>query len=287
MRRWGGELSDLDSGRVRSPPKALSVASVIALSGTLLAESAVAQSNEPAQPKYGWRETWSGADATRDVWLLYSGVTLAPLSEHIYDDGLRFRVQTGYGQYSYVSKERADPTCSAPSSQVCPTVSPHFEIEHTFVDALVGYHKRLGELTVKGFVGVSMSTHDYNMPDILNGVSVNEVVGTEVGVKGVIELWLNVGPQAWTSLDLSYTTAHQTGSARWRGGWRVLPTISIGPELRYDSNADDDAARAGAFIRYEWFKGEIWAAGGWAGAITDGVADDASPYGTVNVTFQF
>lgn len=59
------------------------------------------------------------------------------------------------------------------------------------------------------------------------------------------------------------------------------------PHIRYDTNADDDAARVGGFIRYEWFKGEIWAAAGWAGAITDGVADDPAPYGTVNVLLQF
>ena len=27
---------------------------------------------------------WGGADATKDVWLLYTGVTLAPLSKDIY-----------------------------------------------------------------------------------------------------------------------------------------------------------------------------------------------------------
>ena len=34
-----------------------------------------------------WRETFSGADVTSNVWLLYSGVTLAPTSD-IYGDGV-------------------------------------------------------------------------------------------------------------------------------------------------------------------------------------------------------
>ncbi len=81
---------------------------------------------------------------------------------------------------------------------------------------------------------------DVNDPD-------NEVAGDDFGVKGVIELWLNLGPNAWTSLDLAYTTAHETGSARWRAGWRMLPTVSLGPEVRYDINAEDEAGRVGAF----------------------------------------
>ncbi len=52
------------------------------------------------QPQFGWREMWGGADATKDVWLLYTGVTLAPLSKDIYSDGLRLRMTSGYGQYS-------------------------------------------------------------------------------------------------------------------------------------------------------------------------------------------
>lgn len=258
------------------------------LAGSLTGQlDATAQPLEPAQPKYGWLEVWSGADATRDVWLLYGGVTLAPFSEHIYADGLRLRVQSGFGHYSYLGGAVASPTCSAPSSAACDSDRPRYEVDQNYVDALIGYHKRIGELTAKVFVGVASITHDYRQ---LDPICCYEVVGTDVGVKGVIELWLNLGAHAWTSLDVSYTTAHDTGSARWRGGWRVLPTLSIGPELRYDTNADDDAARGGAFIRYEWFKGEISAAGGWAGAITDaGAFDEQGPaaYGTVNLLVQF
>ena len=43
---------------------------------------------------------------------------------------------------------------------------------------------------------------------------------------------------------------------------------SLGPEVRYDINAEDEAGRVGAFLRYEWFGGEISAAGGAAGTIS-------------------
>ena len=52
-------------------------------------------------PQYGWREeVWAGAQASGNVWLLYSGLTVAPHS-HMFDDGLRLRVTSGYGGYSY------------------------------------------------------------------------------------------------------------------------------------------------------------------------------------------
>lgn len=252
-------------------------------------DCANAQPIEPPQPRYGWQEVWTGADATRDVWLLYSGVTLAPWSEHIYADGLRLRTSGGYGRYSYLG---AVSSCVAPNFG-CAYVSKRFNVEHSYVDALVGYHKRFGELTAKAFIGVSSITHrfDVNDPD-------NDVAGDDFGVKGVIELWLNLGPKAWTSLDLAYTTAHETGSARWRAGWRMLPTVSLGPEVRYDTNAHGAreggwTGRAGVFVRYEWFGGEISAAGGVDKTFTVddelGLAalEDLAAYGTVNLLLQF
>ena len=45
-------------------------------------------------PQYGWREVWAGAQVSGNVWLLYSGLTVAPHS-HMFDDGLRLRIASG------------------------------------------------------------------------------------------------------------------------------------------------------------------------------------------------
>lgn len=81
MRRYGGSKCPASGN---SHQRWLTIVAATALAGQFDANFAAAQPLEPAQPKYGWREVWSGADATRDVWLLYGGVTLAPFSEHIY-----------------------------------------------------------------------------------------------------------------------------------------------------------------------------------------------------------
>ncbi len=109
---------------------------------SLVLTSTAARSNpgEPAQPKYGWREVWGGGDAMRDVWLLYSGMTLAPWSEHVYDPGFRLRSHMGYGEFNYVPS-------NTNGRSVRGTVG--------YADALIGYHWRAGELTAKAFAGIA------------------------------------------------------------------------------------------------------------------------------------
>lgn len=232
----------------------------------------------PVQP-HGWREVWAGADATRDVWLIYFGSTIAPFSADIYSDGLRLRSTGGYGQYSYRYDDASAVAC-ARSAACAP--SRRFKVQHSYTDVLVGYHKRFGELTAKAFVGATFISHSFSQRDPNNAV-----VGQDVGVKGVVELWLNLGPNAWTSLDLSYTTAHDTSSARWRAGWRVLPHLSIGPEARFDGNAETYAGRGGLFARYDWNGGEISLAGGVAGSVASHLTEDLAPYATINLLLQY
>ena len=101
MRRWCGKgwPASPDPGRYFTAMASAAIAMLTAHPNAARADPA-----EPTQPKYGWVEVFSGADATRDVWLLYSGVTLAPWSKDIYSDGVRLRVVSGYGQYNYIGR---------------------------------------------------------------------------------------------------------------------------------------------------------------------------------------
>ena len=236
---------------------------------------------EPAQPKYGWREVWGGGDAMRDVWLLYSGMTLAPWSEHIYEPGVRLRSHLGYGEFNYVPS-------NTKGKSVRGTVG--------YADALLGYHWRLGELTAKAFAGIAAIDRNG-----INAISGRRNFGMEYGPKLMLELWYNVGEAQWTSLNMAFTTAHKTASARWRWGYKVLPELSVGPELRFDTNDfraegrssffDQYSARGGAFASYKWPGVELSVSGGIASRFqgTKRDEDDTSmtPYGTVNLLFQY
>lgn len=251
------------------------------------------------KPESG-RQAWVGADVASNVWLLYSGVTLAPWSG-IHDPGLRFRAAGGYGGYSY--DRDADVT---PDPRRRPRAT-HLTAQTYFADILVGYLARYGELTAKGFVGAAIISHEISPKD-----EETVAIGEEVGIKGVVELWLNMGERGWGSLDLSWTSAHNTRTARTRLGYRVWPKLSLGLEggLNLDSQGecrmqgpgvsgclrdptDDgraellDYARAGVFARYEWGTGE---ASLGVGVLGDSLGDDGtelSPYATVNWLTQF
>jgi hypothetical protein len=86
---------------------------------------------DPAAPIFS-REIWAGADASSHVWLVYTGTTIAPTGG-IFEDGLRLRAATGYGQYSYTGERNG--------------VMRSFAAKTLFTDALVGYLKRMGPLT--------------------------------------------------------------------------------------------------------------------------------------------
>lgn len=261
--RWSG-------GKQRAIRRAL----VVCFAALCIAPAtSAAQDTTPptSGPQYGWREVWTGGDAMRDVWLLYTGITLAPWSEHVYDPGWRLRVQSGYGQYDYTIKENG-------ADRVYPG-------SVNYVDALAGYHWKTGALTAKVFAGVSFIDHAVR-PDASRG----RVFGPEWGPKAAAELWFDVAPGQWTSLNVNFTTAHNTFSARWRYGWSPLDGLSAGPELRIDSNGDlfdQYEGRAGLFAAYKWDGYEVTVAGGIAAYMRGTAGEEMTPYATINLLTQF
>lgn len=283
----------VDGGRRIGAWRAVLAALTMAISCTTPASAS------PDEPRSG-REVWAGADISDNVWLVYSGVTVAPWSG-IHDEGLRFRATGGYGEYNYNSLV---------GDGAGGTHWQRFDARTYYADVLIGYLKRFGELTAKAFVGASMITHDIEPLD-----EQALAFGDEVGVKGVIELWLNIGERGWGSLDLSWASAHDTRAARARLGYRFWPRISLGveggvnmdaqAECRVDGNStsrcnrlsDDldradllDYARAGVFARYEWGTGEMsLSAGALGDSFGSGSHDktEIAPYVTLNWLTQF
>jgi hypothetical protein len=262
---------------------------VEALFLALLMAAIIAPSSRSAasdlQPNgVGPREVWVGADASAHNWLVYTGGTYAPFGD-IHGDGFRMRATAGYGQYDY----KWD-------------ASTAVKVDKTYADALIGYQQRFGELTAKGFVGWAVLS-DIDVPSAqVRRAAIHD------GIKGAVELWLNLGSQAWTSLDLNYADTRDTWSVRSRTGYRILPTVSAGVELNVNhanlaGQVQVNAAapelmgttRAGGFVRYEWFGGEISASGGLTGELTRSRSDPTaidplhrpSAYGTLNFIMQF
>ena len=246
-----------------------------------------------------WREVWTGADATEHGWLVYTGTTTSPFTG-IHEQGLRLRMATGYGGYEYSGFRRTSGKTAEMKA---------FEARTGFAEGLLGYLWRFDPLIVKVFGGVSAIGHEISPFD-----DENLATGLDWGPKGVIELWLNMGTDMWGSLDLTWSGAHNTRSARARLGYRLQPMLSIGLEGRFnideqgdcdihwtetaacklqyrpDSERTDiiDYSRAGAFARYEWDGGEISVSGGVSAGVLGREADaDLNPYITMNWIKQF
>jgi len=214
-----------------------------------------------------WREIWTGVDASEHTWLAYGGMTVAPFSD-MFSDGIRLRMASGIGRYRYAGDRNGRLQA--------------FQAETAFADALVGYLKRMGPLTAKAFVGAAAIEHDVRPVDMENPVQ-----GRAYGPKAVTELWLNMGPDAWSSLDASWTSAHQTYSARLRSGYRLVGDLTLGAEGRIDGNALDRDARGGLFLRYAWSGGEVSLAGGVSGRVFEDARDMTNPYATLNWLTQY
>ena len=231
---------------------------------------AVADDTEPAEPASDDAapvipsgESWIGAEATANVWSIYSGLTWAPLGA-IGEDGWRVRLVGGYGQYRYKA------TIDGARTKVLGQVS--------FGDLLAGYHASFGPLTLKMFAGVSYDGHMLTPFDPGNAVADLMIGGT-----GVIEAWYNLSAADWAALDLSYSTAHSSYSSRLRLGRRLVDDLSVGVEAGAYGNDASNNGRAGGFVRYAWSGGEVSASGGVSGDI----AKPSTPYATVVYLSRF
>lgn len=241
--------------------RALAALAVLVLSGAL----ALAKADQP--PHYGRREFWSGTDAGAHVWLLYSGATVAPFG-HIFADGLRLRAAGGYGRYTYSGARYG--------------TLQSFGATTGYAEALVGYLKRFGPVTAKAFAGVAVIEHDVTPFD-----RENPMQGQKVGPKLAAELWINVGTAGWSSVDLSWTSAHGTAAARIRGGYRVYGDVPLGLEGGINANDLGEDGRAGLFARYAWDGGEVSLSSGFSGRFLDDARAFRDPYATFNWLTQF
>lgn len=259
MRRWGKRL----------------VRGAIALCIATAGHWQTARAEDLDHDEDGWHparfELGVGAQAFRDAWALYTGVTAAPFGG-LGSDGLRLRAVGGYGAYTYSGRRAA-----GVGSRI-----REFEGETAFADLLAGYQKQLGPLTVKGFAGLMTAGNRITPDDPETAIR-----GRGLGAKLALETWWTIGEQAWASVDVSWGTIHDTYGGRGRLGWRLLPTLSIGIEAGAAGNIECDIARAGGFLRYEWAAGEVSASAGWSndklldGTPVAGLAEASTPYASL------
>jgi hypothetical protein len=212
-------------------------------------------------------EVSAGADITAHSWSVYSGLT-SSIGGSLLENGWRFRLGGGYGEYSYSSTRWTGRT----------VVVVPFDGTVMFADAAIGYQQRWGALTLKMFAGAAVQHNGLTPIDIESSV-----YGSRWGAKGAIEAWLDIGANAFGQLDVSYATLYESYGTRLRLGYKLMPQVSIGPEAGLNGNVDYDSGRLGAFVRYDGARGEL--------SISAGAAGDRSEmtggYATINALLRF
>lgn len=184
------------------------------------------------------KEIWSGAEVFGSTWATYTGVTVA--AGGIAQEGFRLRLTGG------VSLRRvADGPMKAWSSQ-------------PFADALAGWQWQIGAVTLKAFAGVTGNAELRSSEPAFAAVR-----DLRIGPKVALETWWTIDPINWASLDVSFAGPQSFLWSRARYGTRLLPQVSLGPEVGFAGDVAKLGGRIGAFARFDWDTGEIALAGGF------------------------
>ena len=227
--------------------------------------------------EYHAYESWTGAMLTSAGWALYSGLSWAPFgNDGVQRDGWRVRLAGSHTRYQYRGSRW---TGSANESVTFHGIGSNLDI-------FIGYHKQLGDVILKGFIGASWGSDAISPLDPGNSIQ-----GETVGAKATLESWINVTPDLWLSMDLTLAQSHRSFGGNARLGYRITPSISVGPELARYGNKEGTGNRAGGFTRYEWDSGELSASAGIAGDLWlgQGAANSTRniAYGSINWVRRF
>ena len=154
----------------------------------------------------------------------------------IRDDGWRLRSGAGYWQYS-----------DRPMKWVPGVGETRVALKRngSFADLLLGYHKSLGPLTVKAYGGIAYATSSWLQDGADDGSP-----GSDFAAKVLVESWLNLTPVSFAQLDAGWTSLRDTITARARLGYRITPSLSLGPEAGYWSNIDAESNTGVTAWRY-------------------------------------
>lgn len=225
-------------------------------------------------------EVAGGGEIGGHLWSAYTNTTVAlsgwlgGVPKSIREDGWRLRAGAGYWEYA----RRQLVWISGIGEQ-----NVRRRRTGSFADLLLGYQAGLGPLTLKVFAGAVYA----NEQRLIDGEDEGST-GPYTAARVLVESWYNLTPDAFAQLDMGWMSRLDEITARGRLGYRFMPEFSAGPEVGYWSAARewgsgrDDLIRYGAFVRYEWFGGEISASAGLA----DG-AEDNEFYATLNALLRF
>lgn len=212
-------------------------------------------------------ETWTGAEGFHSVRSMYGGATWAPDSD-LNANGFRLRASMSLTRYPTTTE------FACLNQGLISACAFEFTVARRQAAVFAGWQQQFGATTLKAFAGLahaneqlsSKATHRYPK-------------GPRTGLAAALEIWHNITPALWTSVDLSISRVDMERSGRLRLGWRFTNELSIGPEVAAAARNDamligsdgfiGDAkvgrlTKYGAFVRWDDGKNELSVAAGAA-----------------------
>jgi len=218
-------------------------------------------------------ESWTGADAFASGWSVYGGLTAALFGD-VRDSGWRLRSSLSLSSYRY--------TRSYWDSARQVEVGLRFDGRVREGDIMLGYQQQWGPLTLKLFAGIvdidKVDRAEAGAPLLVDDE--NGLQGTSRGARLALETWTRLGDWGFLQADASWSQPLDAYSTRVRLGYRLTPHWSTGLEAAAFGNPVPDQGRAGAFLRFEWSRGEASLSAGAAGD-DDGVTGAFATLGTL------
>lgn len=165
----------------------------------------------PPPPDESWIVAVDAAATVTSNSSAFAGVTgTMALTDTLRDSGARLRVEGLTGTYDYRIRE----------------TGAKVRGDQVEGSALVGYEWIWRNAALAGYIGLNIRDNRLSVPD-----PANSVVGTAVGVKGVLEAYANPTDNTMVSAYGSYATDHRAYYARLKGGYALWGQTFIGPEF--------------------------------------------------------
>ncbi|MEM7774587.1 MAG: cellulose biosynthesis protein BcsS [Pseudomonadota bacterium] len=236
----------------RVPNKRTTCIAALVLQLSVMAPVA-AQDGWDALPPPGHIEAWTGVIVRGSNWSGYTGATISPFAG-ITDEGLRLRVVTGYGGYSYDRTASVPVTTTGKGHETTDVreVTMTYDAEYSFADVLIGYQFQTGPLTTKVFVGPSTTFYTMTPRDM------DFMERSEYGVKGALEFWYNATDQIFLKADvaggyyLDNDKTFATVDVNTAAGYRLGSDWQLGVEAALTSKRRYLTLSGGLFTRYLW-----------------------------------
>lgn len=188
-------------------------------------------------------EYWLGVEGFRDVLSFYGGVTWAPGGD-LTRSGFRVRASGAFSRYE--GAHAFTVVRQVGNNVVEETSIEPVDGQKASARGLLGWQWQSGPLTIKAFAGIA-----YGGEKRVSTTTGAKASGYAVGAAAALDLWYDMSPALWSSLDLAYAVPDGEAFARARLGLRLNDRFSIGPEVAWTGTTQGHLARAGLFVRYD------------------------------------